>query len=64
MYLARIYKISKYDEIVQISSDDLKAVNIRDKNGKLILSGGFTVTRSGLTNVFGLLNLKITPQKC
>lgn len=61
---SRIYKISKDDEIVQISSDDLKAVNIRDKNGKLILSGGFTVTRSGLTNVFGLLNLKITPQKC
>ena len=61
---SRIYKISKDDQIVQISADDVKAVNVRDRNGKLILSGGYTITRSGLTNAFGLSNVKITPQLC
>jgi len=59
---SRIYKISKDNQITQLTSDDIKDVNVRDKNGKLILSGGYTVTRSGLTNVFGLSNVKVVPQ--
>lgn len=61
---SRIYKISKDNQITQLTSDDIKDVNVRDKNGKLILSGGYTVTRSGLTNAFGLLNVKVVPQSC
>ena len=61
---SRIYKVSKEDAITQISTDDLKPVNIRDKQGNLILSGGFTVARTGLTNAFGLSNVKVSPQKC
>ena len=56
----RVYRIASTGTLTQLSTDDLKAVNIRDRTGKLILTGGSTVTRSGLTNAFGLLNVKVS----
>lgn len=61
---SRIYKVSREDEICQISTDDKKPINMRDRQGKLMLSGGFTVVRTGLTNAFGLSNVKAYPQFC
>ncbi len=60
----RIYKVSKNEDVTQISTDELKAVNMRDRSGKLILSGGATVTRTGITNAFGVYSVKIQPKLC
>jgi hypothetical protein len=43
----------------QISVDNVKAVNIRDRSGKLILMGGYTVAHNGLTNAFGINSVEI-----
>lgn len=60
---SRIYLVTCDNQVVQLSTDDTKAVNMRDRSGKLILNYGNTVTRTGLTNAFGLLSAKIKPEK-
>jgi RHS repeat-associated protein len=45
---SRIYLVKKNKEVIQLTKDESKAVNLRDKNGKLLLSGGYTHIRSGI----------------
>lgn len=60
---SRVYLVKKNQEVIQLTKDDTKAVNLRDKNGKLLLSGGYTITRMGLSNCLGLQNATFEPQK-
>lgn len=60
----RIYKVAINEEVTQISIDDSKDINMRDRTGKLILSGGSVVTRTGITNAFGMGNVIINPEVC
>ncbi|WP_338765533.1 protein phosphatase 2C domain-containing protein [Bernardetia sp. ABR2-2B] len=55
----RIYKINR-ENIEQISIDETKDVIIRNKQGKVITSGGTTIVRNGVTNALGTGNVEVT----
>ena len=58
---SRLYKHS-LNGFVQLSTDDKKAVLMRDKSGKLLSQSGALLVREGLTNAFGYngANVNIT----
>ncbi|HOV12588.1 MAG TPA: protein phosphatase 2C domain-containing protein, partial [Bacteroidales bacterium] len=49
---SRLYKHTS-NGIKQLSEDSKKAVNMRDKSGKLLIQDGVLVIREGLTNALG-----------
>jgi serine/threonine protein phosphatase PrpC len=55
---SRIYGHS-VNSLKQISTDEKKAVNMRDKGGKLLNQSGVLIVREGLTNALGYSGAKI-----
>lgn len=58
---SRIFLIDAKGKIKQLSTDDIKPINMRSSDGKLLSSGGSTIIRSGLTNAFGLNSVSVQP---
>jgi serine/threonine protein phosphatase PrpC len=59
---SRLYKLTAEKDFLQLTTDEVKALNLRNKQGKLILQSGYTVTQLGLTNALGLETVEIKPQ--
>ncbi|HOY32231.1 MAG TPA: protein phosphatase 2C domain-containing protein [Bacteroidales bacterium] len=59
---SRLYKYSA-EGLIQISLDGKKAVNMRDKSGKLLIQDGVLVIREGLTNALGYNGARISVKR-
>ena len=55
---SRLYRHSVYS-LTQLSTDDKRAVIMRDKTGKLLSQNGALIVREGITNALGYNGVKI-----
>ncbi len=56
---SRTYIVNK-NQLVQYTKDEIKSVILKDKSGKPLTQGGYSISANGITNTIGNPSLKIS----